>query len=275
MILGAFVFFAACAQTGNLLVNPSFEDLAPDGHPAHWSTFVMPQAGAFAEADPLAREGTRAAMLHVPNPYEREPANNWSQVVMADVAGQDLLLTGTIRTEAAGEAALWLQCFAREPTRVVAAATSSATSPIAGTIDWTPVEIRLSAPPDTEFVVVRCVIKGSGSAWFDSLQLAIAAPAAEAPELPALEPEDPPMDAAPSALPPPQEADLLELSRMLNEAIAELESNNSQILERVQRIQKELEATRAQSDPEAAPLESAEVRHPLVPHGWRPEGEPE
>jgi len=271
-MLCALVVIAAYAQGENLLANPSFEDVAPDGRPVHWSPFVMPQAGAFAEADPLALDGTRAAMLHVPNLYEREPANNWSQVVMADVAGQDLVLTADIRTEAVGEAAIWMQCFSREPARVVAAATTSATTLLSGTKEWTPVEMHLSAPPETEFVVVRCVIKGRGSAWFDSLDLRIEAPETDS-ELPAFEPEE--ADTDPSAVAPPQEADLIELSRMLNQAIAELEANNAQILDRVQRIQKELEATRAQDGSEVAPLESAIVRHPLVPHGWKPEGEPE
>jgi hypothetical protein len=274
MILGAMLTFAIWAQGENLLSNPSFEEIAPDGHPAHWSPFVMPQSGAFAEADPLARDGARAAMLHVPNFYEKEPANNWSQVVMADVAGQDLVLAGIIRTEAAGEAALWLQCFSREPARVVAAATSSATTVIAGTNEWTPVEIRLAVPTETEFVVVRCVIKGRGSAWFDALRLSIAD--TDTPELPAFEPEElePALEETPGT-PNPQDTDLLELSRMLNEAIAELEANNAQILERVQRIQRELEATRGPAGTEEAPLEPAAVRHPLVPHGWRPAGEPE
>lgn len=265
--------FAAWAQAANLLSNPSFEDLAPDGRPVYWSPFVMPQAGAFAEADPLALDGEHAAMLHVPNRYETEPANNWSQVVVADMAEQDLVLTGEIRTEAVGEAAFWLQCFARNPARVVAAATSSTTTFLSGTNDWTPVEIRLTAPPDTEFAVVRCVIKGRGSAWFDSLRLVTHLE--EDSELPVFEPFEEAVEASLEPADQPEEANLLELSRMLNEAIAELEANNAQILERVQRIQKELDAARPTLDAEIAPLEAASIRHPLVPHGWKPEGEPE
>lgn len=265
--------FAAWAQGGNLLSNPSFEDIAPDGRPVYWSAFVMPQAGAFAEADPLALDGDHAAMLHVPNRYETEPANNWSQVVVADIAERELVLTGEIRTEAVGEAALWLQCFARNPARVVAAATSSTAEFMSGTKDWTPVEIRLLAPPDTEFAVVRCVIKGRGSAWFDSLKLV--SREEEDTELPPFEPAEEPLEVTLEPADQPEEANLLELSRMLNEAIAELEANNAQILERVQRIQKELDGARVVPDAELAPLEAAAIRHPLVPHGWKPEGEPE
>ncbi len=271
MKLALALCLAVSAAGENLLANPSFEQLAPDGTPIAWSAFVMPQAGAFAEADPLARDGSRAAMLHVPNLYEHEPANNWSQVVLADVADQDLVLTASVRTEGVGEAAVWLQCFSRDPARVVAGATTSATTFLAGTNEWTPVEIRLHAPIETEFVVVRCVIKGRGSAWFDAMDLRLAATAT--PDLPAFEPEEPAEDNSPEPTAPPQDADLLELSQMLNQAIQELEANNQQILERVQRIQKELDATRAEVSPESAPLEGSVVRHPLVPHGWT-EGEP-
>ncbi len=268
--LGAVCLLLVAGQSGNLLLNPSFEELAPDGRPAHWSAFVMPQEGAFADADPLSRDGSHAAMLHVPNPYVREPANNWSQVVLADLGGKELVLSGVIRTEAAGGAALWIQCFTRNPARVTAAATSAIDRPITGTTDWVPVTLRITAPPETDFVVVRCVIKGRGSAWFDGLHLEIAP--ASLPELPAFEPaEDAP--AMPGTDAPLREADLLELSQMLNQALAELESNNSRILERVQRIQAELDRTRAAPATDEAPLEPALVRHPLVPHVPRPQGD--
>ncbi len=265
--MGLVCLAISLAQNANLLANASFEEISPDGRPAHWSAFVMPQDGAFAEADPLALEGARAAMLHIPNPYEREPANNWSQIVLADVAGKQLVFTGNIRTEAAGEAALWLQCFTKSPARVTAAATSTAEGRFAGTNDWTPVEVRLMAPANVDFVVVRCVLKGQGSAWFDELRLEVAQE--EQPELPVFEPETGPIETAPPGE-TLHEPDLLEVSRMLNQAIAELEANNSRILERVQRIQQELDQTKGSERQELAPLEK---RHPLVPHGWKPEGE--
>jgi hypothetical protein len=268
--IGAVCLLVAAGQGGNLLLNPSFEDLTPDGRPAHWSAFVMPQSGAFADADPLALDGSQAAMLHVPNLYDREPANNWSQVVLADVGGKDLILSGEIRTEAAGGAALWLQCFTRNPARVAAAATSAIDRPISGTSEWTTATVRVAAPKDTDFVVVRCVLKGQGSAWFDNLRLEVAQP--NLPELPAFEPAEDSLAASASDT-PLREPDLLQLSKMLSQTIAELETSNSRILERVQRIQAELDRTRASSIEAPAPLEPAVIRHPLVPHGSRPQGD--
>ncbi len=264
---GMVCLAVSIAQGVNLLVNASFEELAPDGRPAHWSAFVMPQDGAFADADPLSEAGSRAAMLHVPNPYAREPANNWSQVVLADLAGKELVFTGKIRTEAAGEAALWLQCFTKAPARVTAAATSAAGGPLSGSLDWTQAEVRVKAPPDTDFVVVRCVLKGQGSAWFDDLRLEVAHE--ELPPLPAFEPAADTIEPG-SADGPLREPNLLEVSKMLNQAITELEAANSRILDRVQRLQQELDQSRGSAGRELAPLDT---RHPLVPHGWIPEGE--
>lgn len=267
-LAGAVCLVAALGQDANLLSNSSFEEIAPDERPVHWSFYVKPQDGAFAEVDPLAADGTHAAMLHIPNPYAVEPANNWSQVVVADFAGKDLTLTGKIRTEAAGEAALWIQCFTKSPARVAAAATTATQHRIDGTTDWTPVEVHLTAPTPTDFVVVRCVLKGRGTAWFDDIRLE--ATDQNNPDLPAIEPA---LEKLPAA--PPKDLgdlDLLELSKALNKEIADLEANNSKILERVQRLQQELDKTRAATTPgELAPLE---YRHPLVPHGWKPEGAP-
>lgn len=249
----------------NLLANPSFEQRLPDGRPRSWSAFVEPQPGAIAELDPVAYDGDWSAMLHTPEPYENEPANNWSQVVVKDVAGEELVFGGYLRTQAAGEAALWIQCFRQRPTQVVAAQTSSAEWALSGTMDWQYAEVRVDAPEETRFVVIRCVLKGQGSAWFDDLVLQIT-PKAE-PKLEAIEPEDasPPVDETDGAL---LEPDLLQMSRLLQQSIRELQASNVELLQRVQRIQEELDVARAKVPAPLEPLDGGAVRHPLVPRGY-------
>jgi hypothetical protein len=257
----------------NLLANPSFEERTPDGRPRGWSSFVMPQPGAFADTDPLSLSGDTAVILHNPEPYEKEPANNWSQVVVADVRGWALEVSGYVRTEAAGEAALWIQCFQQRPARVVAAQTSASNTLMVGTRDWTRVSARVTAPPTTDFVVVRCVLKGRGSAWFDEISLEALAP--ETPEFDVLEP---PADVLPQ--PPTGPAseldakDILDLSRALQQAVADLENTNLKIQTRVQQLEADLEASRVALN-ELNARETQYGRHPLVPHGYSPEGEPE
>lgn len=130
---------AGSAAADNLLANPGFEELKGAG-PARWQCFVMPQEGARGWLDAnTAHEGAHAVALHIPKPYAVEPANNWSQNVMADLRGRTLRVRGHIRTENATEAAIGLQCFRGTPFAILTAVTTSAASPMYGTI-----EIKLS-----------------------------------------------------------------------------------------------------------------------------------
>jgi hypothetical protein len=254
----------------NLLMNSSFEDAMPDGRPRGWNPFIMPQPGAFADLDPLSFGGGRAAMLHIPEPYAREPANNWSQVIIADVRGKTIEFSGYVRTEAAGQAALWLQCFQQSPARVIAAQTSALNDPLSGTAEWTRLAARVTAPASTDFVVVRCVLKGSGSAWFDELRLDIVLQ--DAPPLEVIEPPE-----APALSPAPASelsgTDLLQLSQALQRAVADLESSNAQILNRIHELQLELDSSRTAAEHLQAGSQEYGP-HPLVPRGYRGGGGP-
>ncbi|HOJ32124.1 MAG TPA: hypothetical protein PKY35_14150 [Candidatus Hydrogenedentes bacterium] len=163
---------AFCDETNNLLANPGFEEVS-DESPAGWRVFVMPMDGAEGRLDPdTAFEGHYAAFLHNPKPYPKEPANNWSQHVLGDLADKELQLSGYIKTLNATEAAIWAQCCTKNPFQVLNAASTASKTPIRGTQDWTRVELRFKPPAKTEFITVRCVLKGEGKAWFDNICLA-------------------------------------------------------------------------------------------------------
>ncbi len=267
----ALALLASPARAENLLTNPSFEHTDSEGMPRPWSLFIMPKEGAAGQIDSAALRGESSVMLRTTESYETEPANNWSQVIIADAASKDIRLTGYIRTDNATEAALWLQCFSASPARVIAAQTSSLRTPVHGTNDWTPVEVKLKAPKETDFLVVRCVLKGKGTAWFDSIELRFAD---EAPV--PLEPLEPIEDSA--DLEGWEQGDLgediLTITESIQESIRELESSNSVLLEQIATLQRELaeyrgrlleEEVRGRENP-LEPLDAYQVRHPLVPH---------
>jgi len=163
------LFCLAIAE--NLLLNPSFEQAEGD-IPTHWNVFVMPQPGAETGLDEQhVAHGKRSVRIHNADRYEQEPYNNWSQNVRSDVAGKTLIVGGLIKTDTATGAALWLQCWRKDPWSVVQVATTSDTFPVSGTKDWTPVAMKVVVPRETDFVVVRCVLNGVGTAWFDDLRL--------------------------------------------------------------------------------------------------------
>ena len=177
MIICAIALSAlVAAPAGNLLSNPGFDEVDGRGMPTHWDVFVLPMKGAVGRLDSEPLEGLYAAMLHIPEAYPEDPANNWSQDIIEKLGGQELTVSGNIKTETATEAAIWLQCWARSPLRVIAVASTSTDSPVYGTQDWSRVQMTVQVPEATEFVLLRCVLKGMGTAWFDQLRVEVAKP---------------------------------------------------------------------------------------------------
>ena len=161
---------AASASADNLVANPGFEDLAGD-KPARWDQFVQPMPGAVAELSDAAHDGTYAVQLHIPAPYAKEPVNNWSQNIIGGFGGQTLRVSGFIRVEEAKEAAIWLQLWRKKPWGVLGAASTSIDMPVYGTQDWQEVSMEVPVPEGADFVTLRCVLMGSGTAWFDDLSV--------------------------------------------------------------------------------------------------------
>jgi hypothetical protein len=171
MEIASICLMILTAASGNLLVNPGFEAVRGDV-PIRWDLFVMPQDGCYGEVDEkVCNEGEYAAKLHNGSPYEKEPANNWSQSITTNLRNKELLVKGWIKTEAATEAALWLQCFQRNPLRIVAFSSTGTTTPVYGDTDWRQVEMEVSVPSETDFVMLRCVLLGEGTAWFDGVSV--------------------------------------------------------------------------------------------------------
>lgn len=268
---------ATAAGTGNLLVNPGFESTA-NGMPAGWDLFVLPMEGAEGRLDEtVARSGAHSVRLSQPQPYEREPANNWSQAVWGDIAGKELLVTGHIRTDNATEAALWVQCCARKPWRMLHFVSTRSTTPLRGTHDWTEVSVRVPVPKETEYVMLRCVLLGQGTAWFDDLAVGYAPeplePAREAtpPPAPATTPARPLETPAPERGTDSERA-LVETNRTLREMNTALTAQLVALQEEMRRLHDEVSRLRLSGAEEsAAPPATAPqwpTLPPLMPYGF-------
>jgi len=282
------------AAAENLLANAGFEQV--DGlMPARWHLFVMPMDGAEGRLDadsPLA--GRFSAMLHIPEPYAKEPCNNWSQNIIDDFGGKELRVSGNIRTKEATEAAIWLQCYQKRPQKLLHLASTSVDSPLFGTRGWTPVDMRVMVPRGTDFVVLRCVLIGRGTAWFDSVAVEDAEEVEDDKEKAGKamsEPEDPePPNDGGLLLTETERKALLEAHEALVEANKAMRETNKALSERVSQLQKELQGvrdqlaavqeelsgTRTRPTATAALLAPAGPAPPLVPHGyvWNGEGSP-
>ncbi len=291
MSLALYLFAASVsATTGELLLNPSFEELDGD-KPAHWELFVEPMEGARGAVDTQASDGKLSVMLHNPARYAEEPANNWSQNVLAPLGGQTLSVTGSIKTQGADEAALWIQCYRKKPWALLEQRSSSEETSVRGDMDWTPVSMRVNVPRGTDFVVLRCVLKGKGTAWFDHLSMTAKenAPATqdigqkvpslpkspEMPSVPHIEVPTPPhigeegLGGGPTQVPDESMRKATESLRKTNEQLQEqiksMKHEIDQLREQTRRIKEEVKSETSESRPETEKPVLPPVP-PLVPH---------
>lgn len=279
------LLFAGVTHAEDGLVgNPGFEQAVVD-QPALWDLYLMPQDGAFARLDGAARAGQFAAMIHVPLPYPERPVNNWSQNIFGAFGDQTFRITGAIKTEDVQEAAIWVQCWRKRPLALLETATTAQSSPVYGTMDWTPVEAVFKAPKDTDFLTIRCILKGPGTAWFDEVGLLpaqevtpetpapavtpAAAPATAAAQTPASPPApvapatpetaakppvpSTPLVTAPVAAPVAPEPPRVERPKpakksAATEGVDELRQSNEALVQEVMRLRRELDDLRATRD---------------------------
>ncbi|HPO15921.1 MAG TPA: hypothetical protein PLI09_20940 [Candidatus Hydrogenedentes bacterium] len=283
LILGAITLGAS----ENLLGNPGFEDLVADA-PARWECFTAPQEGAFGRLDNTAFTGAYSVMLHTPMPYPKEPCNNWNQNVIAKLSGKKLAVSGYIKTKDVTEAAIWVQCWRKNPWGVLYVANSSHDTPMYGTKDWQRIDLAFDVPKETDFVTVRCVIKGTGTVWFDDLSLVETGEAESGePEAPMPPMGGPAPSSTASAGTSQTKLDKVEdeVTRLRNanmalaEALDQMQASNQQLMQELTAIRKQLKRLQESSGQpkaiEPAPADSStppkKEAPPLVPHGedWR------
>ena len=245
LLLIALVTLTARADEENLIANPGFEDLS-GAAPARWDVYVKPMEGASGRLVPEAHGGKYAVQLQITTAYEQDPANNWSQNVIGEFANKKMRLSGFVKVEDAQDAAIWAQCWRKAPWGVVSVASTGTRAPVYGTKDWDEVFVEFDVPAHTDFITVRCVLKGSGTAWFDDLSLTVIGDAPHKAEL------NPPM-----ASPAPVETSkksgkstlgdqvrdqldsvrLREENKLLRDTIDSLKSSNEDLQKRVKALE--------------------------------------
>lgn len=249
--------------------------------PTGWKVFVAPQPGATGELESdRAFSGRNCVKLHIPTPYAVEPANNWSQPLPLAKTGVRVTVRAHIKTTDATEAAIWLQCFQRDPWMVLKQVSSSTDSPVYGTMDWTPVEFNTLIPQGTDYAMIRCVLKGHGTAWFDDVTVDFAdsnaddSPASKEPAKRVTPIEATPP--APESISPPtpkpiptQPASTQPRTTTTVIANEKLRQSNEQLALQLQQLQTEIAALRAVLKPPLAKSETERTPPPLVPHGFQ------
>lgn len=239
----------------NLLANGGFEDLAGSA-PARWDVFVQPREGASASVSQAAHTGAHSVQLQVATPYENDPMNNWSQNVLGEYGGKKLRLSGYIKVQEAQDAAILVQCWRKDPFGVLYVASTATRAPVYGTKDWDETFVEFDVPIKTDFLTVRCILKGTGAAWFDDVSLEVIGEsergAPTVPEIsgtPRKESAEKKMDKPRSSLGQEirNEAEVTRLreeNKMLRGTIDSLKTSNEDLLKRVKALEESGKAPR-------------------------------
>ncbi|HEX8903236.1 MAG TPA: erythromycin esterase family protein, partial [Longimicrobiaceae bacterium] len=188
--LAASLGFASSALHAQAVANLGFEErgIVDPERPAGW--FMGSPAGFSVALDSTAPHGGRLSLRIQKTSSDAgyTVANQAFPVALA--RGKRIRLRGWIRTAGVtrGQAALWMRVDGPDSARRVLALDNMAGRGASGTREWTRYEIELPVDSAARAVVFGVLHNGSGSAWFDDLEITLdGAPSAHA-ALPAWQP---------------------------------------------------------------------------------------
>ncbi|MCX8064768.1 MAG: hypothetical protein N3G21_06300 [Candidatus Hydrogenedentes bacterium] len=155
------------ADTQNLVTNGGFENVR-ENQPLHWNLYLEPNEGSYGGIDRnVFNDGSQSVFISHIRHYKVEPLNNWNQRISTSENLRKLLLSGYIKTKEATKAYFLLQ-FWNKNGRIV---NSVKTEEVTGTNDWVNVTKECKVPEGTNFIMLRCVLEGVGTVWFDNVTL--------------------------------------------------------------------------------------------------------
>lgn len=173
----------------------------PWGWTLGWSAFAGASAASFALDSAVRRGGRSSLRIALPDSApETEPQAIMLMLPSDFALGRELRVTGWTRTAALrGRAMLTLEAWRDRAFAAADTAWIDAASAAIGTAEWTRVELRIRVPAERDIhsIVVAAAIDGSGTVWFDDLELRV---------------DDRPVASLPATAPAPSAADLRWLS---------------------------------------------------------------
>ena len=147
----------------------------PWGWAFGWSAFAAGPAASFTLDDQVRVQGLRSLRITAADTAADAPLRTLVlQVPSSFARGKTLQLTGWLRTrELTGRALLIFEAWGD---RVVAAGDTGIGGGVADDGAWHRVDLQIAVPvdPSVHSIVVMTAVQGSGTAWFDDLELRVA-----------------------------------------------------------------------------------------------------
>lgn len=156
----------------NILKNSGFEDEIED-NPAYWfKAYIAAENLTMTWDDEISHNGSKSVHIENTHIYDESVSNNWAQTINLIPLDRTVELTGWVKTIEAESVVMVIQCW-NENREMVAFGTTQTTTNITGTTDWTMYTASVNIPKDTESIIVRLALTGTGQVWFDDVSLEV------------------------------------------------------------------------------------------------------
>jgi hypothetical protein len=156
----------------NILQNSGFENEIEES-PAYWYQAILPAENLTMTYDSKeAYSGSRSVSIKNTHIYDEKVCNNWAQTIGIVPLDRIVELSGWVKTINAESVVMVIQCWDKN-NELIGFGTTQSEININGTINWTQYSSSVKVPTDTEFIIVRLVLTGTGQAWFDDVTLVV------------------------------------------------------------------------------------------------------
>ena len=153
----------------NLLFDSGFEY----GDSTYWHKAII-------EADNLSitwdetiyYNGSRSASINNTHVYEETVVNNWAQAISDVPINRIIELSGYVKTLDAEIVVMVIQCWDKD-NNIIGFGSTEETTNINGTTDWTEYIASVYVPENTQRIIVRLCLVGTGQVWFDDVTLVV------------------------------------------------------------------------------------------------------
>jgi len=160
-------------ETGeNILQNSGFENEI-EGEPAYWyKAYIAADNLTITWDNDIAYTGERSVSINNTHIYDEKVCNNWAQTINTVPIGRIVELSGYAKTTDAESVVMVIQCWDKD-SNMVGFATTQSDGNISGTTEWTKYNTSLTIPEETQSIIIRLVLTGTGQVWFDDVSLVV------------------------------------------------------------------------------------------------------
>jgi len=156
----------------NILKNSGFENEIED-NPAYWFRAYIPADNLTMTWDEeTSYTGSKCIYIESTHIYDETVCNNWAQTINLIPLDRTVELTGWVKTIEAESVVMVIQCW-DENREMVGFGSTQAKTNITGTTDWNMYTASVHIPIETESIIVRLALTGTGQVWFDDVTLVI------------------------------------------------------------------------------------------------------